>query len=52
VLHGIIEACEQACRICGEECRRHAGEHEHCRICADVCMRCTEACSQALTEVH
>lgn len=52
VLRATIEACETACRACGDECRRHAGEHEHCRICADACMRCAEACRDAMAEVH
>ena len=52
VLRAVIGACELACRRCGEECQRHAGMHEHCRICADACTRCAEACSAALAEVH
>ena len=35
VLRAAIQACEVACRRCGQECERHASEHEHCRICAD-----------------
>jgi hypothetical protein len=52
VLRAAIEACEIACRTCGEECQRHAGHHEHCRVCADACMRCADACRDALSEVH
>ena len=52
VLRAAIQACEQACRKCGEECERHAGEHEHCRICAESCKRCADACQAALEEVR
>lgn len=37
VLAKQLEACIEACRVCGEECRRHADMHEHCAACADVC---------------
>lgn len=47
LLRTMLEACAQACRLCGEECARHAGEHEHCRICAESCQRCEQACLQA-----
>jgi hypothetical protein len=43
-----LEACRQACATCGEECERHAGHHEHCRICAEACRRCETACAELL----
>jgi hypothetical protein len=52
VLRAVIQACEAACRACGEECQGHAGEHEHCRICAEACLRCADACRDALGELH
>jgi len=52
VMRAMIQACEQACRVCGEECRKHASEHEHCRICAGACMSCADACREAVAEVH
>ena len=52
VLRAVIEACEAACRACGEECQSHAGEHEHCRICGEACLHCADACRDALTDVH
>lgn len=52
VLRAAIQACELACRACGEECRKHAQHHEHCQICADACMRCADACRDALADVH
>lgn len=46
LLRAQVEACREACRLCGEECRRHAGHHEHCRICAEVCRECEQACDR------
>jgi hypothetical protein len=48
LIHAQLEACMQACRICGDECASHASEHEHCRVCADACRRCAAACERAL----
>lgn len=48
VIRAMLQACEIACRLCGEECRRHAGQHDHCRICAERCDACQSACRQAL----
>jgi hypothetical protein len=45
----VLQACVVACRSCGDECDRHAGHHEHCRICADACRQCEQACQQLLT---
>lgn len=44
VVRAAIEACATTCRVCGDECDRHAAHHEHCRICAEVCRRCEQAC--------
>jgi hypothetical protein len=48
-----LQACAEACRLCGEECERHAQEMnmEHCRVCAEACRRCEEACNRALSAV-
>lgn len=46
-----LEACALACRLCGEECEKHAGDHEHCRICAEACRRCETACQDAVQTV-
>jgi hypothetical protein len=43
----MLDVCAFACRICGEECQRHARMHEHCRICAEVCQSCVNACEEA-----
>jgi hypothetical protein len=48
VIRKMLDACITACRLCGEECERHAKQHEHCRICAKSCRRCEAACQQAL----
>ncbi len=44
----LIQACASLCRTCGEECRKHAAMHEHCRICAESCAACERACNEAL----
>jgi uncharacterized protein DUF326 len=45
----IVQACAQSCRLCGDECQRHADHHEHCRVCAEVCRRCEQACEELLS---
>ncbi|MCF6427684.1 four-helix bundle copper-binding protein [Amycolatopsis tucumanensis] len=40
----ILQACAAACKACGDECARHAGHHDHCRVCADECRGCEQAC--------
>src|SRR3954471_16175107 len=44
----VLEACAQTCRACGDECERHAGMHEHCRVCPDACRRCEQACQNLI----
>lgn len=39
-----VDAMELACRLCAEECEKHAQIHEHCRVCAQACRRCERAC--------
>jgi uncharacterized protein DUF326 len=51
VIRAAIEACAVACRICGEECERHAAHHEHCRLCAETCRRCEQACNDLLSTI-
>jgi hypothetical protein len=46
-----LEACAQACRICGDECGRHADHHEHCGVCAEACRRCEQACNNVLSTI-
>ena len=48
VVRAIVATCADACRLCAEECGRHADHHEHCRVCAESCRRCEQACQDAL----
>ncbi len=48
LLRSFVQTCAEACRVCGEECERHADMHEHCRICAEACRRCEQACQDLL----
>ena len=48
VLRAIVEACATSCRVCAEECKRHASHHEHCRLCEATCRSCVEACDALL----
>ena len=43
----ILQACALACRLCAEECSRHASM-EHCRVCAEVCRTCEQTCQRLL----
>ncbi len=47
VIKRMIETCAEACRLCGDECEKHAQMHDHCRICAEACRRCEQACQEA-----
>jgi hypothetical protein len=47
----LLTACIAACVACGDECERHAGMHEHCRICAEACRACEAACGELLAAV-
>ena len=51
VIRLALEVCAAACRVCGEECERHAGMHEHCRVCAESCRRCEQACQEAIRSI-
>jgi hypothetical protein len=46
-----LQACAKACRLCGEECERHAEHREHCYVCAEVCRRCEMACNNLLSAI-
>jgi hypothetical protein len=47
IIKRMLDACAEACRLCGDECAKHADKHEHCRICADACLHCEQACHEA-----
>ena len=48
LVRALVQACATACKACGDECERHAGMHEHCRVCAEACRRCEKACQDLL----
>jgi hypothetical protein len=48
VTRPLLEACVAICKSCGDECKRHAQMHEHCRICEQACRVCEQACRQLL----
>jgi len=52
VVNAILGPCAEACKVCGDECERHAGHHEHCRVCAEACRICEQACREAAVTVH
>ena len=43
----LLETCAGFCRLCAQECEKHADHHDHCRICAEACRACERACRQA-----
>ncbi|SNB46901.1 four-helix bundle copper-binding protein [Geobacter sp. DSM 9736] len=43
-----LEACAISCRMCAEECEKHAEMHKHCRICATACRSCEQMCRQMI----
>ena len=47
ILRRMLHACAVACRLCGEECQRHAHMYEHCRVCAKACQECIKACEES-----
>ena len=49
-IRNMIETCAEACRLCGDECEKHA-HMEHCRICADSCRLCEQACRSAAVTI-
>lgn len=51
VLRAQLQSCAMACRVCGEECKKHAQMHGHCRVCAESCHQCEEACNRVLAAI-
>ena len=51
-LRAVLGACAEACRLCAEECRKHADMHQHCKVCAEACRDCEQACRAAMEQVH
>lgn len=52
VVRSQLEACVTACRICGDECERHAAHMAHCRVCSEVCRQCENACRALLAALR
>ena len=52
LLQEMLQLCITACDICAEECEKHAGHHEHCRICAEMCRECARDCRAAIETVQ
>lgn len=50
-LGAMLETCALACRICAEECERHAQQHRHCAICAEACRECERLCHEAAQSI-
>ena len=51
VARPVLEACVVTCKSCGDECERHAGMHEHCRVCAETYRRCESASRELLASL-
>jgi hypothetical protein len=51
VMRPLLEACVAICKSCGDECGRHAGHHEHCRVCEQACRVCEQACRDLLDTI-
>ena len=51
LVRSLVEACRAACAACADECEKHAGMHEHCRVCAEACRRCEAACAALLSDL-
>ena len=48
LLRAQLQACVQACNLCGTECEQHAGALEYCRICKSACRRCEDVCRETI----
>ncbi len=46
LLRAQLQACETACRVCAQECEKHAEHMAHCNVCAESCRRCESACQE------
>jgi hypothetical protein len=43
-----IKACMEACRICAQECEKHAPKMAHCKICMESCLSTEKACAKLI----
>ncbi|GHH57100.1 four-helix bundle copper-binding protein [Streptomyces candidus] len=51
VTRATLQACATVCKVCADECGRHAEQHDHCRVCAEACRRCEQACNDLITSL-
>lgn len=51
LIRSMLQSCAVACRLCADECEKHASHHEHCRVCAAACRRCEQACQAAVRSI-
>lgn len=51
VVRPMLESCVAICKTCGDECERHAHDHEHCRVCEEACRRCEATCRGLLDNI-
>lgn len=49
IAHQFLLLCEEICRLCSDECRKH--DTEHCQKCAEACRVCAEACHEHHTAI-
>lgn len=42
-LNALLDVCEESCKACETECRKHEAKHEVCKTCADACVAMVEA---------
>lgn len=52
LIRQMLDICAMACRMCADECAKHAQMHQHCKICAEACRSCADACSAAGGTIH
>ncbi|MCU7730806.1 four-helix bundle copper-binding protein [Actinoplanes sp. KI2] len=45
-----LQALDQACRACYQQCQKHALEIESCQICGEACRRCAQAGQRLLRQ--
>ena len=48
LVRSVTDTMAMACRLCAEECEKHAKMHDHCRVCAEACRRCEQSCHKMM----
>ncbi|NCN09281.1 MAG: four-helix bundle copper-binding protein [Leptospira sp.] len=38
--------CEDICRACAKECKKHENHHQECKACMDSCLSCAKEMSK------